>query len=440
MVQLTRSRPRPIPHPAAGVWPLLFDRVDAPVHAWAARTLTRAAVARLPLSMTFPDGTTWGAGGPRLQLIDPGAFFARLGRDGLIGFGESWMTGEMTSGDWYPRGPARSADEVNTATDELAAVLTVLAGRLADLVPAWMQRLRLLWQHRAPAAEDNTVSGSRRNIHRHYDLSNELFELFLDETMTYSAAWFEPGEDPHADLNHAQLRKIDGILDLARVRPGQRVLEIGSGWGSLAIRAAAERGATVTTLTVSEEQYRLARDRIGRAGLSDRVEVRLEDYRVHAQAHHGRYDAVVSVEMIEAVGERYWPAYFCAVDRMLARGGRLGLQAITIAHDRMLATRHSYTWVHKYVFPGGVLPSVQAIQGSLAATTGLRIVEARRLGHSYALTLQEWRHRFNRACHRVCDLGFDATFLRMWNFYLAYSQAGFASDYLDDWQLGIGRG
>jgi cyclopropane-fatty-acyl-phospholipid synthase len=447
MALLSPTRTRAIPRPAAGVWPGLFDVPRVPIHAGVARRLAHAAMKNLPLTLTFPDGTTWGAGGPVLQLVRPDDFFARLGADGLIGFGEAWMTGDLTTGDWHAtagrRAPGAAGDEssidplvVNAATDELAAALTVLCKRMSVLVPRSLQKLRHAWQIRPPAPEENTPTGARENIHRHYDLSNELFELFLDPSMTYSAAWFEPGDD----LQAAQHRKIDGILDLARVVPGQRVLEIGSGWGGLAIRAVQERDVHVTTLTLSEAQKELAERRIGDAGLSHRIDVLLEDYRHHAAREVGTYDAIVSVEMIEAVGERYWPDYFGAVDRMLADGGRMSLQAITMAHERLLATRNGYTWVHKYVFPGGALPSTTAIDQVVSEHTTLRIQETRRLGLSYVPTLEQWRHNFNSRLPEVRALGFDETFVRMWNFYLAYSQAGFAADYLDDLQIGLARG
>jgi cyclopropane-fatty-acyl-phospholipid synthase len=420
----------------------LFDVPRVPVHAAIARRLAAAAVRTLPMTLLFPDGTRWGAGGPTLELVRPDRFFARLGADGLIGFGEAWMTGDLTTGGWQvPDGRTRTGPgaldpaRVNAATDELADVLEVLAHRMSVLVPRPLQTLRRMWQHRLPAVEENTPTGARENIHRHYDLSNELFALFLDPSLTYSAAWFEPGDD----LPAAQVRKIDAVLDLARVRPGMRVLEIGSGWGALAMRAAQDRDVHVTTLTLSEAQRDLALRRIAEAGLSHRVDVLLEDYRQHAVREAGSYDAVVSVEMIEAVGERYWPDYFGAIDRMLADGGRLGLQAITMAHERLLATRNGYTWVHKYVFPGGALPSLTAIDQVVTGQTRLRIQETRRLGHSYVPTLEQWRHSFNDRLPEVLDLGFDETFIRMWNFYLAYSQAGFAADYLDDLQIGFAR-
>jgi len=446
MALLSPTRPRAIPRPSAGVWPGLFDVPRVPVHASIARRLAHAATRNLPLTLAFPDGTTWGTGGPRLEVVRPDNFFSQLGADGLIGFGEAWMTGDLTTGGWNATanrgagvdGPSSSTDPafVNAATDELAAVLTVLCKRMSVLVPRPLQKLRHTWQNRPPAIEENTPTGARENIHRHYDLSNDLFELFLDPTLTYSAAWFEPGDD----LQAAQLRKIDGILDLARVAPGQRVLEIGSGWGGLAIRAVQERNVHVTTLTLSEAQKELAERRIAEAGLSDRIDVLLEDYRHHAERTPGAYDAIVSVEMIEAVGERYWPDYFLAVDRMLADGGRMSLQAITMAHDRLLATRNGYTWVHKYVFPGGALPSTTAIDQVIGEHTTLRIQETRRLGLSYVPTLEQWRHNFNARLPEVRTLGFDETFIRMWNFYLAYSQAGFAADYLDDLQIGLARG
>ena len=228
--------------------------------------------------------------------------------------------------------------------------------------------------------------------------------------MTYSAAWFaSPGDDAR---RRAQLRKIDGILDLAGVGPGSgcwRSAPAGAGWPS----AAAQRGAHVTTLTLSAEQTALAERRIAEAGLADRIDVRLQDYRERRRAP---YDAIVSVEMIEAVGERYWPTYFAALDRLLAPGGRIGLQAITMAHDRLLATRNDYTWVHKYVFPGGALPSVQAIErGPGRGTRSCAWPSSTRFGAHYAQTLRLWRRTVQRARRRGrAALGFDETFRRMW--------------------------
>ena len=248
--------------------------------------------------------------------------------------------------------------------------------------------------------------------------------------MTYSSAVFARGDT----LAAAQQRKIAALLDLTSVGPGSTVLEIGTGWGELALQAAA-RGAQVTTLTISRAQCAKARARIAAAGLADRVDVQLLDYR-HAT---GSYDVILSVEMIEAVGEPYWPAYFATLDRLLAPGGRVGLQAITMPHDRMLATLGGHTWIHKYIFPGGQIPSLEAILATLREHTGLRISADFPLGNHYARTLQEWRTRFLAAADDVGRLGFDPVFQRMWNLYLAYSEAGFRSGYLDVHQLLLQR-
>jgi cyclopropane-fatty-acyl-phospholipid synthase len=316
-------------------------------------------------------------------------------------------------------------------SDDLAGLLTVLARRIDRVVPDSWQRLRALYVARHPAAEIGTEANTRNNIARHYDLSNDLFAAFLDPTMTYSSAWFaqhdvEGGQRPGwSDLEKAQTAKIDRILDRLDVRPGTRLLEIGTGWGELAIRAA-RRGASVRSITQSAEQRGLALDRVRELGLGDAVTVDLLDYR----AVRGEYDRVVSVEMIEAVGLDYLPTYFETIDRVLAPGGRAAIQAITMADQRMLATRDTFTWVHKYIFPGGLIPSVEAIERACAAT-GLRLREDFRFGRHYAETLRLWEERFLEAWPRIETLGFDETFRRMWQFYLAYSRAGFASGYLD---------
>jgi cyclopropane-fatty-acyl-phospholipid synthase len=290
---------------------------------------------------------------------------------------------------------------------------------------------RRVAEARRPAEDTNTLEGSRANIHRHYDLSNDLFATFLDETMSYSSAWFADGSD---DLADAQRRKIDGVLDMAGVRDGMHVLEIGTGWGELASRAA-RRGARVTSLTLSAEQATLAEQRLAAAGVADRVQVLLRDYR-EAQ---GSYDAVVSVEMVEAVGMAYWPTYFAALDRLLRPGGRIGLQAITMPHDRMLAARNDHSWISKYIFPGGLIPSVTAIEDNVGEHTGLRIAERRSLGPDYARTLAHWRHTFLERWEDVAALGFDSTFRRMWEFYLAYCEAGFRAGAIGVSQLGLAR-
>ncbi len=405
-------------------WPALATRPLAPIRATAARLIFERAVAPLPVRVAYPDGRVLGSGppaSPELVVVRPAAFFARLGRDAKIGFGEAYMAGDWRAG---------------SGTD-VAELLTPFASRLATLIPPALQRLRVLVDRRVPPDQENTLHGSRANIAAHYDVSNDLFAAFLDPTMSYSCAWFSDSKPiaTASGLEKAQLRKIDGILDLAAVGTGTRLLEIGSGWGSLAIRAA-QRGAHVTTITLSQEQARLARDRVEAAGLAGLVEVEVQDYREVS----GQYDAIVSVEMIEAVGEAYWPAYFAALDRLLAPGGRVAIQAITMAHKRLLATRRSFSWIQKYIFPGGIIPSRQAIDDTLAARTTLHVTRQRELGPHYARTLRLWRERFEDQWPHIRARGFDETFRRMWEFYLAYSEAGFRSGYLGVSQLQMTRG
>ncbi|WP_260610134.1 cyclopropane-fatty-acyl-phospholipid synthase family protein [Streptomyces sp. WAC06614] len=380
-----------------------------------ARRLVEHAFHRLPLQVRIADPATLvppqhrnptGGDLPVLILRDPEAFYRRIGADGLIGFGESYMAGEWDS-------------------DDLVGVLTVLARHVDDLVPRPLRRLRGAWVRRRPSSDLNTLEGARRNIHRHYDLSNDLFATFLDPTLTYSSALFPSLPAEASQLAAAQHRKIDRLLDLAGCGAGTRLLEIGTGWGELAVRAA-RRGAHVRTVTLSQEQRALALGRIADAGVADRVTVELCDYR----RVDGTYDAVVSVEMIEAVGAAYWPAYFGALRRLLAPGGRVALQAITMPHERMLNTARTHTWISKYVFPGGLIPSREAIARESAAA-GLRLVEDTGYGAHYAETLRLWRERFRHASDEVTALGFDHTFRRMWELYLAYSEAGFRSRYLD---------
>ena len=408
---------------ASIAWPAAATPPRAPLRAAIARIIFEQAVRRIPVRVTYPDGRVLGAGppaSPELEVVRPAAFLARLGRDAKIGFGEAYMAGDWRAG---------------SGTD-LADLLTSFASRLTRLIPPALQRLRVFVDKPVPHEQENTVDGARSNIAAHYDLSNDLFAAFLDPTMTYSAAWFDESEPVQTAtrLEEAQLRKIDGILDLAGVRSGTRLLEIGTGWGTLAIRAA-QRGAQVTTVTLSREQLELTCERASAAGISDRVDVRLQDYR----EIEGKYDAIVSVEMIEAVGEAYWPAYFATLDRLLAPGGKVSIQAITMAHDRVLATRRSFSWIQKYIFPGGIIPSLQAIDDTLAAHTTLRVTHRRELRPHYARTLHLWRERFNDQWPHIQAQGFAETFRRMWEFYLAYSEAGFRSGYLGVSQLQVTR-
>lgn len=397
-------------------WPAVAAVPSGPVAAMSAAIadrLLRRAVARLPLRLVYPDGTAIGAGdatSATLTVHRPQALARRIGRHGLIGFGESYL-----AGDW--------------SSEDLTRVLTVLAESVADLVPGPLQWLRPLAPAFEPTRRGPSRDQARRNVAEHYDLSNDLFAEFLDETMTYSSALFHDLPASWPDLAAAQRRKIDRLLDLAGVRPGSRVLEIGTGWGELCIRAAA-RGARVRSVTLSVEQQRLARQRVAAAGLSHRVQIDYCDYR-DAQSGHDPYNAILSVEMIEAVGYRSWPTYFAKLDQLVRPGGRVAIQAITMPHDRMLATRNTRTWIQKYIFPGGLLPSTEAIAAITERHTSLRTVDTASLRPHYAETLRLWRERFVERRGRLAHLGFDEVFARMWEFYLAYSEAGFRSGYLD---------
>ncbi|WTW98964.1 cyclopropane-fatty-acyl-phospholipid synthase family protein [Streptomycetaceae bacterium NBC_01309] len=408
----------------------------APVRERLMEAFFRAAVAPLPIRVALPGGERLGRGGPDapvMRVVRPEVFFRRMGVVGPVGFGEAYMAGDWTSTD-------------------LAGLLTPFAARLNKPVNRPLARARRLVDHPRPAAERNTVAAAAGNVSHHYDLPPEFFSLFLDESMTYSSAWYGPegadelragelpaGElragEPDADeLHAAQRRKIDTVLDRAGVGPGVRMLEIGSGWGALAT-AAALRGADVTTVTLSGEQAAATRRRFDAAGVGGRARAETRDYRTVT----GRYDAVVSVEMIEAVGAEYWAEYFAALGRLTAPGGRIVLQAITMPHDRMLATKDLHSWIQKYIFPGGQIPSLRAVEEHVARTGTLRVTDRRSLGADYARTLRDWRRRFLANADQVAALGFDEPFRRMWEFYLAYAEAGFRSAYLDCWQLRLDR-
>lgn len=338
----------------------------------------------------------------------------RLAAGGNVGFARAYIAGDWTSPDL----PAVIAFGAANRRPMGARLLGGLPGRV-------LGRL-------GHALRSNRRAQARRNIASHYDLGNDFYAAWLDATMTYSSALFEPGAN---SLEAAQKAKYRRILDLLEARPGQHVLEIGCGWGGFAELAAAERGLDVTALTISRAQYDYARERISRAGLTGKVEIRLQDYRDVRE----QYDHIASIEMIEAVGERYWPAFFGAVARALRPGGRAALQAIVIAEDLFADYRRNADFIQREIFPGGMLPSLGALDAH-ASKAGLARLSRDGFGSHYAETLRLWRERFLAAFHEGrLPPGFDARFRRLWEYYLAYCEGGFCAGNIDLLQLALGR-
>jgi len=291
----------------------------------------------------------------------------------------------------------------------------------------WYRSLRRM-QH---LLRPNTKKGSKKNIAYHYDLGNDFYAEWLDPSMTYSSAVFADGDD---DLSRGQSAKYRALAEQMRLEQGHTVLEIGCGWGGFAELAARDFGARVTAITVSKEQFDYAQQRMFRAGLNERVEIRLQDYR----DVQGQFDRIASIEMFEAVGEQYWPTYFSKLADRLKPQGRAGLQIITIA-DRYFETYRSGTdFIQKYIFPGGMLPSPTALTQELSRA-GLKTLESKAYGQDYARTLELWQIRFQQAWPRISESGFDARFKKMWEYYLAYCRAGFRVGFTDVVQLSVAK-
>jgi len=350
--------------------------------------------------------------GPQASVImhRPLRMLWKVSSGGALGLGESWL-----AGDWD--------------SDDLAGFLRLLAlneTAFGDTArPGALQRLLATIAH---GRKRNTRKGSRRNIAAHYDLGNPFYAQWLDPGMTYSSAVFDQSED---SLEQAQQRKYDRILDQLGLQPGEHILEIGCGWGGLA-EAAARRGARVTGLTLSREQLVYARERMQRAGLSESVELRLEDYR----DVRGQFDHVVSIEMFEAVGEEFWPTYFRCVHDRLRPGGRAALQVITIDDGWFGQYQRTPDFIQRYIFPGGMLPTAKGFT-SLARSCGLQLADMNFYGEHYARTLRDWHERFNTAWENIHPLGFDEHFKRMWRYYLAYCEAGFLTGRINLMQVGL---
>ena len=338
-------------------------------------------------------------------------FYAEAAFGGSVGAGESFM-----AGDW-------TVDDLTA----LVRILLVNRGVLDGLDGGW-SRLTEAARRVMHAAARNTRAGSRRNIAAHYDIGNDFYELFLDPTMMYSCAVYER-ED--MSLEEAQVAKLDRLCRKLDLKPGDRLLEIGTGWGALALHAARHYGCRVTTTTISREQHALARERIAAAGLEDRVTLRLDDYR----DLDGRYDKLISVEMIEAVGHQYFDTFFRRCGELLAPGGTMVLQAITIDDRQYEGARDSVDFIKRHIFPGCCIPSVTALAQSAARASALRIVDVEDIGPHYATTLAAWRRNLCDNASQVRARGYPEALLRMWQFYLCYCEGGFVERALGDVQI-----
>lgn len=361
------------------------------------------------LNVALPDGQTLafgdGAGAAVDLQIKDYRFARRVIANGDIGLAEGLMAGEWQSAD-------------------LAGLLTLLASnieRFKRLMDGGVVGKAVNWLRHV--SRSNTRKGSRRNILAHYDLGNRFYETWLDGSMTYSSAIYDARV---RDLESAQRAKYDALAKQLDLKPGEHVLEIGCGWGGFAEFAAKEYGVYVTGVTISDEQLIYARARMVREGLADRVEIRRQDYR----DIEGQFDKVASIEMFEAVGERYWPAYFSKIADVLKPGGRVALQIITIKDDLFDGYRRRADFIQRYVFPGGMLASVERLKEETAnAGLAWRSVEA--FGQSYALTLAEWARRFSAKWSEINAMGFDERFKQLWLFYLGYCEAGFRTGRTD---------
>jgi len=349
---------------------------------------------------------------PSVQLVVHNErFFVRALLGGDTGMGESFMDGDWSSPDLVSlmRFAVRNLAQVEQSNSILSSL-----SRLADRIH---QRLR-----------KNTVAGSRRNIHAHYDLSNEFFRLFLDQGLVYSCAWYEGPDD---SLEVAQTQKLDRICRKLDLKSGDRLLEIGTGWGAFALHAASHYGCHITTTTISQQQYLYAKKQFESAACGQQIELLLKDYRELT----GTFDKIVSIEMFEAVGFEHYDEFFRSCDRLLVPNGSLLLQTITMTEQRFDQYRRQSDWIQKYIFPGAQLASVRGILDSINRVTQLSLFHADDMGAHYARTLAAWRRRFFHSIADVRALGFDDRFIHMWDYYLSFCEAAFAERHISDVQL-----
>ena len=354
---------------------------------------------------------TFGSGEPKvtIEIVSP-RFYRRAVLGGDLGFAESYAKSE-----WF--------------TDDLTNLITILIlnkEKLSGLDIGWSFLSKIFarvghWRRR------NTLSGSKRNIQDHYDLSNEMFMTFLDDTMTYSCGYFATESD---SLYQSQINKIDKILDKADINSDEHVLEIGSGWGALAKRVVSRTGCKVTTITLSERQHKYVKDLIEKEGLQNNIDVQLIDFR----KIDGAYDKVVSVEMIEAIGFDLFNPYFSRIENLMKPNGTAVIQAITYPDNDYDTYRKGCDFIQKFIFPGSLLPSVSAMENSINLTN-MKIDNLERIGPHYATTLNLWNENFNKNIEEIKKLGFDQYFINLWNYYFSYCEAGFANGTIDDVQL-----
>lgn len=364
------------------------------------------------IELRLPDGVMhrFGAGPPVAVEVTSRDLFRRLLWRPRLGLGESYV-----AGDWR--------------ADDLPWLFELLIRR----IDRWRDEslLARAERFRPHVPPRQSLHRARRNIGYHYDLGNDLYRIFLDDSLTYSCAIWEHGDT----LEQAQERKLRRICEQLEVGPGDRVLEIGCGWGSFALLAAGEYGACVTGLTLSEHQGLLARERVAAAGLGERIEIRLQDYRTL----DGQFTHIASIEMLEAIGHAQYPFFFAACDRLLEPGGRACVQTIAIPDERYERYRRHDDWIRRYIFPGSLLPSVEALQKAMTKASSLRLSALDEIGPHYATTLQAWRTRFLSRLVDVRRLGYDEHFVRTWDFYLAYCEAAFRARSLRDVQLVLSR-
>ena len=370
------------------------------------------------LDLVLPDGRVFRAEGSRpgfvaeIHVHNPDCF-ARLIREGDLGFCDAYLDGWWSTPDLQA-----FMDFVHAENDDVYDGFPGMGlVRAYEKLRFWLQR-----NHKAQA---------RKNISYHYDLGNDFYRLWLDDTMTYSSALFETGQE---STENAQTAKYKSLIDQMGAQPGDHVLEIGCGWGGVAEYAARDRGLKVTGLTISKEQLKYAQERIHRAGLSDRVDFKLQDYR----DERGSYDGIASIEMFEAVGEKYWPVYFETIRDRLKPGRNATLQIITVADRRWEVYKRGVDFIQKYIFPGGMLPSPSVLRDQIEQA-GLAFERSVEFGKSYDITLRRWHDTFNDRWEAVSAHGFDDRFRRMWNFYLTSCAATFDSGNCDVTQITMSR-